>query len=681
MQKMMKVVRLSLVYGVALILVGSYPLSAMAEAADTSPASAATTTPETTGATPTSTPSTTTTATPTATSTPTPSSTTTASIPSSTTPATTTDSAPSSTSTPTSDTPAQPKETYTYNPATRHWDSNIWQYNPTTGKYERTPQPVQTAQPSSLTTPSPVVVTPNTTSPTDATGKAGIQPMSTAISDTTKNAIANAINSGALSGDATVKDNTRAGNATTGDALAAATVINNVNSTVTNSTNQKAATFVSNVMGDVHGDILLQPTLLKAMLEAGAQTPSTDSTTVTTTNQLTNNINLDAQSGNATVSGNTNAGSATTGNANTVADVLNIVNSMVSANRSFVGTINIYGNLDGDILVAPDFIPQMLANNGTANTSTTAPTVVSSQDTQSIVNNVALAAQTGKAAVTDNTTAGNATTGNANTNVVLFNLTGHEIVASNSLLVFVNVLGKWVGVIVDAPAGATAAAIGNGVTTDRTVSPDLVINAATNTLLTNNINLTSRSGDALVTGNTRAGNATTGNATASANIGNIVGTQMGLSDWFGVLFINVFGTWNGSFGIDTSAGNPVATIGTGPTPSHQNGKQPMRVIEFVPHHSRPSKRLPNQTVTIVSHDGHGGYTATDMSSQPQARLTSAMQSVDEEEEPDLFTTLSPVSSQPTFQLPWLAGTIFLAGLSLVGASKLSDIRKRAAQLK
>src|SRR5690606_26762954 len=85
-------------------------------------------------------------------------------------------------------------------------------------------------------------------------------------------------------------------------------------------------------------------------------------------------------------------------------------------------------------------------------------------DTQSIVNNINTAAASGNANVSNNTQAGNATTGDAQTNVTILNLTGRNVVAANSLLVFVNVLGEWVGVIVDAPAGSTSAALGTGVT-------------------------------------------------------------------------------------------------------------------------------------------------------------------------------------------------------------------------
>src|SRR5690606_577660 len=108
----------------------------------------------------------------------------------------------------------------------------------------------------------------------------------------------------ATTGDATVDRNTSAGSATSGGAVSTATILNTVNSTMTTAENQKAATFVSDVMGDVHGDIVLQPMMLKAMLEAGAGA----NTTVTNTSALTNNVNLGATSGNAVVTNNTKAG-------------------------------------------------------------------------------------------------------------------------------------------------------------------------------------------------------------------------------------------------------------------------------------------------------------------------------------------------------------------------------------
>ncbi|MCX6728233.1 MAG: hypothetical protein NTV39_00470 [Candidatus Saccharibacteria bacterium] len=557
-------------------------------------------------------------------------------------------------STPAATPPAAPATTYTYDAATGHWNTNSWYYDATTGTYKAVVQPIA-APPPAVASPAvdPTIVTPQSNAPVSDTQAA-------ATTDTSNQATAaNNIGSQATTGNATVLANTAAGSAATGNAASTATILNNVNSTLSTANNQAAASFVSNVMGNVNGDILLQPMILKAVLENGATNPTSSAATITNTNNLTNNVNLGATSGNAGVVGNTSAGNATSGTANTVANVVNIINSLVAANQSFVGTINIYGNLNGDILIAPNFIPQLIASNG-GNTSgsslNSAPTAatITSNNMQNIVNNVSLAAASGKAAVMDNTTAGNATTGNANTNVVIFNLSGHAVVASNSLLVFVNVLGKWVGVIVDAPVGATSAAIGNGVTSNTVVPPNLTIVNNNNNQITNNINLNSLSGNATVAANTLAGNAVTGNATSSANIANISNSQFGLTGWFGVLFINVFGTWDGSFGINTSAGDPINT---------SSGGSNNRVIEFVP---KPSATTSN--VKLVSNNGGTGkysVTETNNKSDPGKVLGGATNNTTK---PTGYPTGLTYPAK-TLNVALMAGSVFITAVSAAGVRR------------
>lgn len=441
----------------------------------------------------------------------------------------------------------EPEHVYTFNPETNRWDSDKWAYNPSTGNYEAVVVPLIVEEVSLNGTGDPASV---------SSRAEDEQPTSSSTITTDTNAtINNGIDSVSTTGDATVASNTTAGNATTGDASAVATIMNMVNSSVSVSGGD-FATFVTDIVGDVHGDIMLYPMLLAAMLQAAAN-PDESSIAVNNDVTITNDIDLTATSGDASVINNTTAGNAASGTANTVANVMNIINSIIAANQSFVGTVNIYGSLDGDILVAPDFFPQLLASNGGGSSQPQGSLAVSSEDTQSIMNNINLSAATGNALVSGNTSAGNAITGDGKTNLVLLNLSGHQIVANDSLLVFVNVLGSWVGLILDAPFGTTAAAIGNGVTSG-SIAPDLSIDVDTNSNIVNNLNLTSQSGDATVAHNTTAGNATTGNATASANVANISGTQMGLSGWFGVLFINVFGDWLGNFGIDSEHGNTPA---------------------------------------------------------------------------------------------------------------------------
>jgi len=529
--------------------------------------------------------------------------------------------------------PEKPKLTYTYNENTGHWDSEKWQFNPATGQYE--------------TPPAPVIIEP----PVEQNKVDENKTADTIVT------VENNLTSDATSGNSTVAQNAEGGNATTGDAAAIATMLNVVNSSVTTGNNQKVATFTQDIMGDVKGDIVLYPMLLKAMLEAQAGNSAAFTIDVKNNLQIDNNIGLKAQSGDAKVTDNTNAGNATTGSAMAVANVVNILNSMIATQQSFIGTINIYGNLEGDILIAPDFIPQMIANNKQDDSS---KTQLSTKDSTSIVNDISAVAESGAAAVFGNTSAGNATTGNADTGVVIFNLTGHEIIAKNSLLVFVNVLGKWVGVIVDAPAGATSALIGNGVTKNEAYAPDLKVNSESNHGITNTISVDAKSGDAVVSGNTMAGGATTGSAKALANIANISGSQFGVSDWFGVLFINVFQNWFGDFGNDTPYGNseePAREEPTGP-------------IQFIPQSEKVSSSASrtNRSSTTSVHR---------QSSQPnQVMTTVSTVAAPVEPTPDTMATLGRSTMNDTFDTGFdmrlfiVAGSLLAVGLSLLGLKKL-----------
>lgn len=377
--------------------------------------------------------------------------------------------------------------------------------------------------------------------------------------NTTTASLNNSIDSNATSGDATIFGNTTAGNATTGDAQAIATIANMLQSSG-NALGPNTATFVSNIDGDVNGDLLLDPALIGTVQPAGGLTGSgsgslTVNTADNTDQSINNDINLAAKSGDANVTANTTVGNTKTGTATAVANVLNVINSAVSSGQSFLGVININGNLNGDILLPPHFIDQLLASNVPRVTINTGIDQTNNTN-QTINNNVNATAVSGTASVDKNTTAGNVTTGAASTNITAFNLTGSNVVGSNDLLVFVNVLGKWYGMIFNSP-GATSAELGGGISQNLKSNASLNEQNNTNQSITNNINVAAASGDATASKNTTAGDVATGNAHAAVNLLNVTNSSLSLANWFGVLFINVFGTWNGSFGIDTAAGNPI----------------------------------------------------------------------------------------------------------------------------
>lgn len=484
---------------------------------------------------------------------------------------------------------AKPKDkpTYSWNPISKRWETVNWRWDAPTGKY--VPNKVESPTPPP---PGAAVILPavDGSTSTDPTAHS-ILPLAkdsngNLISNSTdtigafdlyyNTEISNNINSYARSGDAGVSHNTTGGDAVTGDALTQATVLNMLQSVWSPSTGN-ITTFTANINGDVTGDLLIDPGKIPTNAADGTTKLTVNATENTT---LNNNINLDAASGNASVDHNTTGGDATTGTATAVANVVNLLNSIIGAGDSFVGTININGNLNGDILLPPEMLEQLLASNvprTSLDTSSLTNSNILAQfnHNTNIANNVTGNAQSGTATLASNTTAGDANSGDASNKVTILNLTGRQIIGQDCLLVFVNVLGEWVGMIMDSP-GATSAAIGGGITSSTTNELDAKLNIDENTAINNNINLNALSGNANVSNNTTGGNATSGDAKTAANIANVSNSKLSLGGWFGVLFINVFGNWLGSFGVNTSAGNKPAA------PVAESTKPDVQVFKFVP---------------------------------------------------------------------------------------------------
>lgn len=475
---------------------------------------------------------------------------------------------------------------YVYNPETNKMERTMWTYSAAKGKYisyvQVKPEP-KPEEPKAESNTNPEsgsnhVDELNSGSNTGGTQKSTIDttgPYSenSIESDSELNAaldyyngigVTNNISSYAGSGDASVIGNTLGGNATSGDADAVANILNMLQSSW-DPTNGSIATFNADIY-DHTGDLLLDPS---AIINTGPNSSNNIDKdknanldiNIQNDGKIVNNLDLTAESGDANVEYNTIGGDAKTGDATATANIFNLINSMISPVSSFIGTINIFGDLDGDILL-PTLLSSIIntgpGSENSINNDSDTDVDITSYDNKSIANNTNLVAESGDATVKENTHGGNATTGNAETNLNVFNMTGQEVLGDRGLLVFTNVLGYWDGYLFDGPKGANSI-LGTGPGSIQAINSDtntdIDIDTASDSAIENNINLTARSGNANVTGNTKGGNATTGNATATANIVNLINSQLDFSDWFGVLFINVFGDWFGSLGRDTEAGN------------------------------------------------------------------------------------------------------------------------------
>jgi hypothetical protein len=540
---------------------------------------------------------------------------------------------------------------YYFNPETGRWDTTKYEYHPESGKYE----PVTT----SLTSPPPGSAgatasgAPNMAKmlaqllglpdpSNNDTGPNSINTASTSSSATgffdlfSRTAVTNTLNSAAASGNASVDSNTLGGNATSGPAQVIANLLNLLNS-AWGWASGGLTTFSKNIYGNHFGDINLNPGSAPAggggcvggcswlspsgQLVSNSNTGPDSTNTASSTNandltvnyradgEINNNLNLLAQSGNASVTGNTVGGSALSGDALVQLNMLNLINSMIGSGQSFFGLINIFGNLNGDILFPVGFLDSVATSScsvcanggGTLSNTNTGPNStntasntnstnldVNNQTLAGFNNNINTAAASGNATVSGNTQAGSAASGDAATRNNLFNLANTNIFGDNAILVLVNVMGHWIGGIMNLGSlGGSSSALltGNAVvsndgtgpnsanTANNSTTTDATLNSNVTGRINNNVMAGALSGDATVEGNTSAGGATSGDATVVSNVANIFNSSFNLDKWFGVLVVNVFGDWTGSVNKDTDAGEnvpqPVHPLQTSPLGSAQ----------------------------------------------------------------------------------------------------------------
>jgi hypothetical protein len=385
--------------------------------------------------------------------------------------------------------------------------------------------------------------------------------------------VINSLQQTAKTGDVNAASNTQVGNASSGAANVLANLINLLASAWSWS-NGSLNFFMQNIVGNQTGDLTLAPS--EAATGGGGQLGTTPAGSpdlqvkAQATGNIVNNLGVVAQSGNAAATNNTGVGNVSSGNASAMANIVNLISSMITSGNSFFGVLNIFGNLNGDVLFPQGFL-NGLTSSGTGQVAAgPGQTTVDNQTTNAVANNVFTGAASGSVKADSNTQAGNLASGTSGTTQSLFNLSNTSVFGDNAVLVLVNVLGHWVGKIMNLPGGSSESALltgnatvgsagtdSNGLTTSsQTSSHEAQIAQSAVGTITNNIGVAAQSGDATASGNTKVGDVTSGNAQAGASVANIFNSVLNLKHWFGVLVINVFGDWLGDVNHDSEAGNP-----------------------------------------------------------------------------------------------------------------------------
>ncbi len=274
---------------------------------------------------------------------------------------------------------------------------------------------------------------------------------------------------------------------TTGDASVAGNVLTFLNNNLAGN----VILGVVNIFGDLIGDIILPESALSAFACAtcGGNTTlvnsgngsnsdnnvSSDQTVVDTTTQINvadidNNLILDANTGDNSASGNTGGDAyITTGNADVIAQVLNIANNNIIGGNWWLIIVNRAGQWIGQIVGAPqganfsgsagtEFavsengqITAVNSGNGTgsasdASVNSNTNNTINQTNNAEVNNNIYLSSNTGKNSTNDNTGGDNyITTGDAKVIANLVNFVNNNIVGGKLLVTFVNVFGSWMG--------------------------------------------------------------------------------------------------------------------------------------------------------------------------------------------------------------------------------------------
>ncbi len=469
-----------------------------------------------------------------------------------TTPTDTTTPSPSITTTPT------PSITVTPTPT-----------NSTTPSPSISTTPSPSSDPSITPTPS-VIVTPT---PTDTTlnNSAEINNVATDSANTGTNTI-NATTSGSISDNqqtsnnsttssnndkssgpnnnssTTNKSSSSNSNISTGNANAN---INNTNTVNTNEINSQVITQTINIFVDYNGDLnLSDPATFTNNLISQHPTDPQINVALTSSNNytyLTNVIVSSANTGNNQINSNGST-SISTGAACSLVSLLNQVNLTVINSVVHLVTINVFGNLNGNIILPENISP----SNSNPATCPQCGVTTTTNNTAAVKNNVESTANSGNnsLATTDASASSSLTTGNSGSAVNELNLINTNIYGVDFGGVYITILGNWDGNFLgwnglSAQNGGTNLNI-NDLSSNQTSSSYNSSATINNTAVVNN-NIISYANTGRNTINSANGSIHTGNAFSSVSLFNLINTNI-INSWGFFGFINIFTNWKGNIG-------------------------------------------------------------------------------------------------------------------------------------
>lgn len=380
---------------------------------------------------------------------------------------------------------------------------------------------------------------------------------------------------------------------TTGDIELIANMLNILNLNVTG---DDFLHLIVNIFGTLNGTLDLDDIAVALgyedddQIEVLAQSKATE--VKNTNNAVVNNeLNVSGVSGQNQVVGNDGEVDIVTGRIQILANVLNFINTNLTGSKWRFIMVNVFGNLNGDIVVPGT--EQFTASDSTyESTGSIDQTEVSNTNNVELVNDVNSNGVSGNNEQIANDDDGHtATSGLTNVQNQILNYLNFNITGDNWVFLIVNVFGKWMGQIVgfgengtmEAPIEGSFAALSTGSGESTTPSENTASTSVTNqnsAKVTNDINVEGISGGNIVNENDGKTSILTGWVEIDTNLLNIINTNITGRSWM-VVFLNVFGDFMGNlfFGNQAKeeyalANNPVESVNqvssNNSNPSSQN---------------------------------------------------------------------------------------------------------------
>lgn len=420
----------------------------------------------------------------------------------------------------------------------------------------------------------------------------------------------------------------------TGQAIAAANIVNVVNTNIINSLG--FLILLSALFGGSTFDLRLldfsswlnpAPEGPEAVSEGGEEeeggSPCSPSIcgvgnaqlTASSTNNavIENDVVVRAETGGNSAGAGGGSAVVSTGNAYASANVINVANTNIIDSNYLLLALNNFGDFSGDIVFPGiEFFTALLSQGG----GTPANVAVSNNNTAEVENMVAVGADTGGNAATS-TDGALIDTGNAVADANVVNQVNTNLFGGTSLYILLRVHGDWSGNIFGLPPGLawsqTAAGIeiystGEGADTNPPRYQSLTATNDNTASISNNISVYALTGENQVSAEGGDALIETGDAYAAANVVNVANTNVIGQNWMLAVF-NIFGNWSGNL----SFGRPDLWVGAR-AESPNNPLQPGSEVTY--HFTVTNFGDAEATDVMLENEFDGGLLSIDGGDEP-----------------------------------------------------------------